>query len=89
MAYRITRDCIACGCCMPKCANGAIFVTDADEYAIDSERCTECIDLPKRRCQNICTVGAIQRDPDLIEAPKELWEKHRSLRAVTDDFPGS
>ena len=89
MAFQITRACIACGCCIGKCVNGAVYVTDADEYAIDSNRCTECNDLPKRRCHNICTVGAIQPDASHRETPNELWEKHRALRTVPDDFPGS
>ena len=80
MAYRILADCIACGICINKCANDAVYVNDAEEYAINPCRCTECIDVAKRRCHMICPVGAIQIDPDRRESPNELWDKHRNNR---------
>jgi ferredoxin len=86
MAFRITRDCIACGACIMKCTNKAIFVNDADEYAINPERCTECVDLGRRNCFQICTMDAIQ--PGAIETKEELWAKHRKLRASTKAAPG-
>lgn len=80
MAYRILAECIACGICINKCANNAVIVTDAEMYAIDPCRCTECIDLAKRRCHLICPVGAIQPDTMYRETADQLWEKHRHNR---------
>ena len=80
MAYRILADCIACGICINKCANSAVIVTDLETYAIDPCRCTECIDVAKRRCHLICPVGAIQPDPQHPETPNQLWDKHRRNR---------
>lgn len=85
MAYRITRDCIACGVCILKCKNQAIYVNTRDEYTINPDRCTECIDLGKRHCDKICTMGAIQPDPDHREDKIALWEKHRLLRVAPSD----
>ncbi len=82
MAYRILAVCTACGICINKCVNEAIYVTADDTYAIDPRRCTECIDVPRRRCDMICPVGAIQRDPHYPETPAQLWEKHRRNRSV-------
>ncbi|MBI5305577.1 MAG: 4Fe-4S ferredoxin [Chloroflexi bacterium] len=82
MAYRITRDCIACGMCILQCVNRAIYVNTNDRYAINSERCTECIELGKRRCHLICTVGAIQPDPAHQETKAVLWEKLRHLPTI-------
>lgn len=80
MAYRILANCTACGICINKCANGAVIVTERETYAIDSCKCTECIDLPTRRCHIICPVGAIQPDPNQRETPNQLWEKQRHNR---------
>lgn len=80
MAYRIVADCIGCGICINQCANGAVYVNAAEQYAIDPCRCTECIDSAKRRCHMICPVGAIQPDPAYRETPQQLWEKHRRNR---------
>ncbi len=83
MAYRILSDCISCGICINQCPNGAVFVNADDNYAIDYRRCVECIDLPRRRCEKICPVGAIQPDPDHRETPAQLWAKLRNNRHVT------
>lgn len=85
MAFRITRDCVACGACISKCEIKAIFVNRNDEYAINPERCTECIDLGRRRCYKVCQVDAIQPDPEHPETKTELWEKHRILRTMPSD----
>jgi hypothetical protein len=45
----------------------------------------ECIDLPKRRCEMICPVSAIQLDPGHRETPKQLWAKVRARGSI----PGS
>ncbi len=82
MAVRITRECISCGTCFGRCPNDAVYVNAEDEFAIDPERCTECIDQPKRRCENICCIGAIELDPEHRETPQQRWEKHRRLHAV-------
>jgi ferredoxin len=82
MAYRIVAKCTACGICINRCANGAVYVTPADKYAIDPNRCTECIDLPRRQCYMICPVGAIQPDPDHRETSAQLWAKLRLRHAA-------
>jgi ferredoxin len=86
MAYRILSDCISCGICINKCPNGAVYVTEEESYDIEPRRCVECIDLPKRRCEMICPVGAIQLDPDHRETPKQLWKKVRKRGATPGSF---
>lgn len=85
MACRITEDCIGCGICIGRCANNAIYVTADDRFAIDPCRCTECIELPRRRCEDICTVGAIQPDPAHRETARQRWAKHRALHTISLD----
>ncbi len=82
MACRITDVCTACGICIGQCVNEAVYVTAENLYAINPERCTECIDQPHRRCHSICSVGAILPDPTRRETPQELWARHRALRAA-------
>jgi len=79
LSYRITKNCISCGVCILKCANRAVYVNNEDQYAIDPGRCTECVELPRRRCHLICTAGAIQPDPAYQENREQLWKKHRRL----------
>lgn len=83
MAYRITPKCTACGMCINKCPNRAIYVTDTNAYAIDPTLCTECIDLPRSCCQAVCSARAIELDPTHRETPDELWAKRRARRAVS------
>lgn len=85
MAFRITRDCVECGACLPKCENKAIMVNKRDEYSINPDRCTECVDLGRRRCYRLCQVNAIQPDPEHQETKAELWEKHRRLRLIASE----
>ncbi len=85
MACWITNGCIACGICIGRCPNDAVYVDAQDHYAIDPDKCTECIDLPKRRCLAICTVGAIQPDPNHAETREQLWAKHRARHTFTLD----
>jgi ferredoxin len=40
MAYKITKDCIACGARIDNCPMGAI--TEGEIYHIDPDMCTEC-----------------------------------------------
>lgn len=82
MAYRITAACDGCGICLDKCPSGAIYVTALNCYAIDPQRCCECIDLARPGCYAICHVGAIRRDPKQRETAKELWTKWRARRAA-------
>jgi ferredoxin len=93
MAYRITTDCTACGICLNKCSNDAIYVTPTELYAIDPCRCTECIDLLRRHCYLICPVGAIQLDPEHCETAEMLWAKHRARvgakHSRVDVFPSA
>lgn len=85
MAYRITKVCISCGICIELCPNKAVYVTRDDIYAIDPRRCTECVDLPRRRCEDICSVGAITPDPSNRETAPQRWAKHRSLHPFRVD----
>ena len=64
MAYRITEECIGCGCCYTECPVDAIDEAD-DVYVIDPAKCVECEghwDSP--RCAAACSVGACVPDPD-------------------------
>jgi len=49
MAYVITDECIACGACIPECAEDAI--SEGDVYVIDPELCTDC-----GSCADVCPV---------------------------------
>ncbi len=88
MACWITQDCISCGICIGQCPNNAIYVNHLDAYAVDPNRCTECVDQPRRRCLLICSAGAIQPDPNRIEPRERLWARHRKLRErrIEDDW---
>lgn len=65
MAKKITEECINCGACEPECPNGAISVHDAGNYAIDRDKCTECVGAYEEpRCLEVCPVDAcIVPDP--------------------------
>ncbi|MBI5033533.1 MAG: 4Fe-4S dicluster domain-containing protein [Chloroflexi bacterium] len=78
MSYRILSICISCGMCINKCPNGAVYVTEEESYDIEPRRCVECIDLPRRRCEDLCPVGAIQPDPEHRETTTQLWAKVRN-----------
>ena len=52
MAYKISDECLACGCCAETCPIGAINEGDPT-YAI-SDECVEC-----GACAAVCPVGAI------------------------------
>ena len=52
MAYKISDECLACGCCSENCPVGAINEGDPT-YAI-SDECVEC-----GACAAVCPVGAI------------------------------
>lgn len=53
MAYKITKDCVACGSCIDNCPMGAI--TEGEIYYIDPDMCTEC-----RTCLDNCPNDAIK-----------------------------
>ena len=82
MAYHILTHCISCGICVDKCPNHAVFVNHDNNYTVDSRCCVECIDLPRRRCDNICPVGAIQLDPAHRETTNQLWAKVRNRSRI-------
>ena len=52
MAYKITKNCVACGTCADNCPMGAI--TEGEIYHIDLDMCTEC-----RTCLDNCPNDAI------------------------------
>ena len=82
MACYITDSCISCGICIGDCPNNAVYITIDERYAIDPRKCTECIHLPRRRCETICCVGAIQLDPAHRETAQQRWAKHRTLHVA-------
>ncbi|MBN1551930.1 4Fe-4S binding protein [bacterium] len=49
--YFITRDCIACGSCVPECPTNAI--TESSIFEIDPGLCIACA-----KCAKVCPVGA-------------------------------
>jgi ferredoxin len=51
LAYKISKDCIACGACQAECPVDAI--SEGDIYVIDPEKCIEC-----GACASVCPVGA-------------------------------
>lgn len=80
MALKITDDCSACGVCVDECdVNHAISEGDPI-YKIDPDKCTECVgiaDAPK--CQPVCPVEAIVKDPDHVETKEQLLAKFKKL----------
>ncbi len=53
MAYKINKDCLACGTCKPECPVDAI--SEGNPYVIDPDKCIEC-----GACNSVCPVGAPQ-----------------------------
>jgi ferredoxin len=79
MAYRISEECIACGCCISECPNGAI--RDGERISeIRVDRCTECVGThEKPECAIVCPIGAPLPDPDRKETREELLAKWKKL----------
>ena len=53
MAHKITDACLACGTCLPECAQEAISEGDPI-YKIDPAKCTDC-----ETCVGACPAEAI------------------------------
>ncbi|MGE5654005.1 MAG: DUF362 domain-containing protein [Bacillota bacterium] len=54
MAYKINKDCVACGVCKDQCPVAAI--SDGDpHFVIDPSLCIDC-----GACNGVCPVGAPQ-----------------------------
>ncbi|HZW50095.1 MAG TPA: 4Fe-4S binding protein [Bacillota bacterium] len=53
MAYKINKDCLACGACLPECPVEAI--SEGNPYVIDPDKCIDC-----GACNSVCPVGAPQ-----------------------------
>ena len=83
MAKKITEDCIDCGACEPECPNGAVSCGDAGHYAIDPDKCTECVGADAEpRCIEVCPVEAcIVPDPAHSEAREVLQARYERLHA--------
>lgn len=54
MAYKISDQCIKCGCCAGACPMQCISEGET-QYEIDEEKCIEC-----GTCASVCPVGAPQ-----------------------------
>lgn len=79
MALKITEDCINCDVCEPECPNQAIFQGELI-YEINPDLCTECVGhFATPQCQQVCPVDCIPRDPEHLETPEELQQKHLRL----------
>ncbi|MDP3057912.1 MAG: 4Fe-4S binding protein [bacterium] len=52
MAYKISKECIACGACLPECPTEAI--SEAAIYVITEDKCIDC-----GVCVAVCPVEAI------------------------------
>jgi ferredoxin len=79
MAYKIGENCIACGCCISECPNGAI--RDGERIAqINPDRCTECVGAHGHpECEVTCAVMAPLPDPAHVETRAELLDKFKKL----------
>ena len=79
MAYKIGDNCIACGCCISECPNGAI--RDGERIAvINPDRCTECVGAHAHpECEVTCAVMAPRPDPDHKETREQLLDKYTKL----------
>ncbi|MHB8917411.1 MAG: 4Fe-4S binding protein [Desulfocucumaceae bacterium] len=49
-------DCMACAACELECKDGAIFIDDSVNYAINMDVCTRC-----GKCNRACPSGAIEK----------------------------
>ncbi|MBI5683109.1 MAG: 4Fe-4S binding protein [Deltaproteobacteria bacterium] len=61
MAYHITKDCIACGICLPECPEGAI--TEGLPYIINPVLCTDC-----GACAEVCPVDACKMKAEELKS---------------------
>ena len=53
MAYRISDECIKCGCCAAACPVQCISEGGDEKYVIDESKCISCA-----TCASVCPVGA-------------------------------
>jgi ferredoxin len=53
MAYKISKECTACGACAEQCPTEAILKGDPI-YSIDPDKCTDC-----GACESVCPASAI------------------------------
>ena len=79
---RVNDSCIGCKDCLPYCTQGAIFMTEGEQAAIDRDLCVECgvcIDM------DICSVSAFEEDDDAIAEFKKpfgrLLSKHLDAKS--------
>lgn len=83
MALLITDACISCGVCAPLCPAHAI-ARAGDRYAIDGERCTECVGaraVPE--CADVCPAECCLPDPARPDSRVSLARRARRLAATT------
>ena len=74
---KVNDSCIGCKECLPYCTQGAIFMAEEEQAAINRDLCVECgvcIDM------DICSVSAFEEDDDTIAEFKKsfgrLLSKH-------------
>ena len=80
MALRINEYCVACGWCQPLCKNGAIREGDYMQYAINPDRCTECVGwYEEPSCVEVCFLNACEPDPEYQESHEQLLSKWQEL----------
>lgn len=53
MAYKISKECVACGSCKEQCPVEAI--SEGDIFVIDPSKCIDC-----GACNGVCPTGAPQ-----------------------------
>ncbi|MCX8049192.1 MAG: 4Fe-4S binding protein [Methylohalobius sp.] len=58
MPYKIVADnCTGCSACEPECPNKAIYETPDGLFAIDPNKCTECIGFyDEPQCVAVCPI---------------------------------
>jgi ferredoxin len=89
MSTIITDACINCGACEPECPNEAI-AQGADIYAIDAERCTECVGFhEKEACQAVCPVECCVPDEKHVETEQALIARAVALHPQDAGLAGA
>jgi ferredoxin len=83
MATMITELCVNCGACEPVCPGDGISKED-EIYAIDPDRCTECVGFHvQEQCRLVCPVdNCCLPDPERVETEEVLFERALKVYAL-------